>query len=128
MAFANAGDVAARMGRALTAAESAQADAILGDVETIIRSRVGDLDSRIQTDALFVDLLVLVEAKAARRVMLNPQGIRQHSEGVDDFQQSDTFDTSISGSDTYLTDDEWALLGAGSARSGSFSLAVGYAE
>ena len=125
MAFANAGDVAARMGRSFSAAESAQADAILDDVETIIRSRISDFDSRI-SDSLFADLLTLVEAKAARRVMLNPLGIRQHSEGVDDFQQSNTFDTSISGSDTYLTDDEWALLGAGSSRSGSFSMAVGY--
>ena len=128
MAFASAGDVAARLGRTLTSAESSQADAILDDVETIIRSRLGSIEDRVSSDALFLDLVILVEAKAARRVMLNPQGIRQHSEGVDDFQQSDTFDTSISGSDTYLTDDEWALLGAGSARSGSFSMAVGYAE
>ena len=126
MAFANAGDVAARMGRSFTAAEATQADAVLDDVETIIRSRISDFDSRVSADPMFADLLILVEAKAARRVMLNPQGIRQHSEGVDDFQQSNTFDTSISGSDTYLTDDEWALLGAGSARSGSFSMAAGY--
>lgn len=125
MAFASSGDVAARMGRSFSSDEAAQADAVLDDVETIIRSRIGDFDVRI-TDPLFVDLLVLVEAKAARRVMLNPLGIRQHSEGVDDFQQSSMFDTSISGSDTYLTDDEWALLGASSSRSGSFTMAVGF--
>jgi hypothetical protein len=125
MAFATSSDVAARLGRVLTDAESAQVDAVLDDVETIIRSRVGDFDVRI-SDSLFVDLVILVEAKAARRVMLNPLGIRQHSEGVDDFQQSSTFDTSISGSDTYVTEDEWALLGASSSRSGSFTMAVGF--
>lgn len=126
MSFADASDVAARLGRDLTVVEAVQVAAVLDDAEAIIRVRVPDLDSRAG-DPTFFSLLILVESKAARRVMLNPGGIRQMSQGVDDFQQSTTFDTAISGSDTYITDDEWRLLGAdGSSAYGSFSMARGY--
>lgn len=126
MAYAEPSDVAARLGRELTEAEQGQAFALLDDIEAIIRLRVTNLDERAGDD-LFLPVLIAVEVKAVRRVFLNPSGIRQHSEGVDDFQQSDTFDTAISGSDLYVSDAEWALLGAGaSARSGSFSMARGY--
>lgn len=126
MSFASADDVAARLGRAFTAGEESQVAALLDDAEAIIRARIPNLDARVLTDANLFSLLVLVESKSVRRVMLNPGGIRQRSEGVDDFQQSTTYDQTISGSDTYITDDEWVLLGAGSSGSGSFSMAVGY--
>lgn len=128
MAFADPGDVAAFLGRSLTSDEVTQVSALLNAVEVIIRQRIPDLVSRVGVDELYADLVILVEAKAVRRVMLNPTGIRQHSEAVDDFTQSDTFDTAISAGDVYVTDDEWMLLGLGSSSAGSFSMASGYCE
>ena len=126
MAFATPSDVEARLGRDLTDAETTQAVAYLDDVEAEISSRLGDLDS-LTTDATFLALLVRVEATAAKRVFLNPGGIRQHSESVDDYSQSDTYDTTSSTGGLYVSDAEWVLLGGGSAGSGAFSvLAAGY--
>lgn len=126
MAYAQPQDVATRLGRDLTDAEIVQAVAYLDDVEAEISSRLGDLTGRV-TAPTFLALLVRVEATAAKRVFLNPGGIRQHSESVDDYSQSDTFDTSISTGGLYVSDDEWLLLGAGSSGSGSFSMLGGYA-
>lgn len=125
MAFTSPFDVAVRLGRDLTDAEKLQAQSWLTDVETLIRSRVSDYATRVG-DLDFVALVRLVEVKAVRRVFLNLKGARQHSETIDDFTQSDTFDTTISGSDLFVTDDEWQLLGVGSARAGSFSMATGF--
>lgn len=125
MAYAQPGDVEARLGRELTEAEINQAMAYLDDVEAEISSRLGDLSGRV-TDATFLALLVRIEATAAKRVFLNPGGIRQHSESVDDFSQSDTYDTAISTGGLYVSDAEWVLLGGGSAGSGSFSMLAGY--
>jgi hypothetical protein len=125
MAFASPSDVEARLGRSLTDAEIGQAAAYLDDVEAEIISRLGDITGRA-TDPVFLSLLVRVEASAAKRVFLNPGGIRQHSESVDDYSQSDTYDTSISTGGLYVSDDEWMLLGGGSSGSGSFSMLMGY--
>lgn len=124
MAFATPSDVQARLGRDLTDAEIIQAMAYLDDIEAEVGFRLGDLDGLV-TDASFLALLVRVEATAAKRVFLNP-GIRQHSEGLGDFQQSDTYDTAISTGGLYVSDSEWLLLGGGSSGSGSFSMARGY--
>jgi hypothetical protein len=125
MSYATPSDVAVRLGRALTDAEVAQSLAYLDDIEAEIRSRFSDVDSRA-LDANYLALLIRVEATAAKRVFLNPGGIRQHAESVDDYSQSDTYDTAISAGALYVSDDEWRLLGIGSSGSGSFSMAVGY--
>jgi hypothetical protein len=125
MAYASPFDVSARLGRELTDAETVQAVVYLNDVEAEISSRLGDLTGRVN-DAVFLALLVRVEASAAKRVFLNPGGIRQHSESVDDYSQSDTYDTSISTGGLYVSDDEWVLLGGGSSGSGSFTMLAGY--
>lgn len=126
MAFAQPSDVATRLGRELTDAELGQAAAYLDDVEAEIRSRVSDLDARAD-DLNFLALVIRVEASAAKRVFMNPGGIRQHSESLDDYSQSDTLDVSISTGSLYVSDDEWRLLLGGSSSGGSFSMARGYA-
>lgn len=126
MSVADVVDVAALLGRSLTEAESNQVQAMLDGVEVILRHRVGDLLDRADTDDLYRSLVVLVEAKAVRRVMMNPGGVRQRSETVDDYTQSETLDTAVSTGDFYVTPDEWQLLGGGSSSSGSFSMAGGY--
>ena len=127
MAFAQPSDVATRLGRELTDAEFDQAAAYLDDVEAEIRLRVTDLDARAD-DVNFLSLVIRVESSAAKRVFMNPGGIRQHSESLDDYSQSDTLDVSISTGSLYVSDDEWRLLLGGSASGGSFSNARGYAS
>lgn len=126
MSFADTGDVAALLGRTLTASEGSQVVALLDAAETIILQRVPDLISRATSDDLFMSLVLLVEAKSARRVMMNPTGARQRSETLDDYTQSETLDTAISTGDVYITDDEWQLLGVGATSAATFSMAKGY--
>ena len=126
MSFAGPADVAALLGRSLSSSEDMQVSALLDAVEIVIRQRVSDVMERAIADELFMSLVCLVEAKAVRRVMMNPDGVRQRSETVDDFTQSETLDTAVSTGDIYLTDDEWQLIGGGSSSAGSFSMARGY--
>jgi hypothetical protein len=127
MAYADPSDVAVRLGRDLTAAEVGQAFAMLDDVEAEIRMRVSDLDGRT-ADVNYLALVVRVESAAVKRVLMNPGAVRQHSESLDDYSQSDTIDSAVSTGALYVSDDEWALLdgGGGPASSGAFSMAVGY--
>lgn len=120
MAFAEPSDVAALLGRTFTADETAQAAALIAAVELIITSKVTNLGA-------YAPLIALVEAKAVRRVFLNPGGIRQHSETLDDYTQSDTLDVALSAGDIYVTDEEWALLGVFTgSRAGSVTMTGGY--
>lgn len=127
MAYADPQDVAVRLGRSLTDDELAQAYYYLEDIEAMIRLRIGTLDSKATADEYYLAVVVAVEAKAVKRVFMNPNGIRQHSEAVDDGSSSDTYDTAISAGDLYVSDDEWVQLGGGKRGSGSFSMARGYA-
>jgi hypothetical protein len=127
MAYAEPSDVQVRLGRDLTASEVNQAFAMLDDVEAEIRMRVSDLDDRT-ADPYYLTLVIRVEAGAVKRVLMNPGAVRQHSESLDDYSQSDTIDSAVSTGALYVSDDEWSLLdgGGGPASSGSFSMAVGY--
>lgn len=120
MGFADPSNVAALLGRTFTADEDAQASALIEAAELIITSKVTDYST-------YAPMIALVSAKAVRRVFLNPGGIRQHSETLDDYTQSDTLDVSISAADIYITDEEWALLGVAARRAGSMPMTGGYA-
>jgi hypothetical protein len=110
MAFAAPPDVAARLGRSLTADETTQVEALLEDAEAMILKRVPDLQARVTAGTLTTATIVRIESNSVRRVMVNPTGIRSHSEGLGDFQQSDTFDSSISTGELYVDDNAWADL------------------
>lgn len=115
MTFANVTDVAARLGRSITAAEEvAQVQAWLTDVETIIRSRIPDLTERVLDGRLDEGAVVMVEASAVVRKALNPEGLRQTSttRTLDDWSRttSETRDRALSDGVLGLLDEEWALL------------------
>lgn len=115
MTHANVDDVAKRLGRPITSAEEIdQVNAWLSDVETIIRARIPDLDERIWTGRLDQGVLVMVEASAVVRKVINPEGVRQTSKtrSLDDWSetQSETRDRVLSDGQLSLTDEEWALL------------------
>lgn len=100
MSVANVDDVAARLGRTLSPAESSQAAVLLDDVEAVIVTRYPTLALLNQ------QALVAVECYAVMRVLRNPDGKRQQS--IDDY--SWTTDTALSAGALYISDAEWAML------------------
>ncbi|WP_029135321.1 Gp19/Gp15/Gp42 family protein [Nakamurella lactea] len=110
MAIAQPEEVARRLGREFSASETDQAGALLDDIELEISLRVPDFASRLTNDVAFAEVVGLLEVRAVRRVMLNPLGVRQRSDSVDDHTESETLDPSIASSGLYLTDAEWAML------------------
>lgn len=125
MSLAGTDDVAVRLGRSLSSAESDQAQAFLDDAEVLIRQRIPDLDARTAADSAFADLVVMVEVRSARRVMQNPDGARTDSVSIDDYQRNRTLDGAISTGEVYISDDEWAQL-LGLRTGGAFQMWVGY--
>lgn len=109
MAYAEVSDLEARMGRDLNAAEQSLAQVLLDDVEIIIRANIPDLDTRISSGELSVDVLIYVECAAVKRVILNAEGFLQETDG----NYSYTRDTAVASGLLDLTSREWALLNGG---------------
>lgn len=104
------------LGRTLSDDEAVRAEQLTEDAETIIRSRIKDLDTRLQ-DTNYSNLMAMVIRAAVARVMRNPLGIRTEAEG-DRNVQLDT----VRVASGYLTilDSEWELLGGAAA--GAFTV------
>ncbi|MDY6054348.1 hypothetical protein [Micrococcus sp.] len=118
-------DVEARLGRVLTDSESGQVEAWIQDLDALVASRIPDLVTRGVSSKCDRGVLRFVYAQAIRRLLLNPEGLRQYTESIDDYSLTKTVDSSVSSSALYLTDDEWALLSPAIA-DGAFSIrAVG---
>ncbi|UJP39331.1 Gp19/Gp15/Gp42 family protein [Cellulomonas palmilytica] len=109
MTLARVEDVQTRLGRPIADDEAPQVDALLRDVEAMIRNRIRDLDDRA-LDPVFLELAVMVEANAVVRVLRNPEGLRTWTVAVDDGSVTKTRDQATSAGGLYVTDDEWALL------------------
>ncbi|RCV53474.1 Gp19/Gp15/Gp42 family protein [Marinitenerispora sediminis] len=108
MAYATVGDVQARLGRPLTPEEEQLAATLLDDVEAMIRARIPNLDARVVANENYRALVVMVEANAVIRVLKNPEGYRQETEG------NYSYSLNVAAAAGYLLvlDSEWALLGA----------------
>lgn len=120
MAYATVADVIARMGRPLTAAESAQAEVFLNDVELLIKTRIPDLDQKITDGEIEEGIVVMVEANAVMRILKNPDAKRQEADG----NYSYSLDTRAASGFLLITNDEWDWLGYAS---GAFTI-VPYIE
>lgn len=118
MTYADVYDVQVRLGRPYDGqVEVELARAKLGDVETLIRTRLGDL-SLLDRDAL-----VMVEAEAVVRVLRNPDA--KTNERIDDYSWGRH--ASVASGLLYVTDEEWALLAPASPR-GAFTIRPGASE
>ncbi|MFL1441823.1 Gp19/Gp15/Gp42 family protein [Nocardiopsis protaetiae] len=106
MAYATVEDVQARLNRPLTDEEEGMAETLLGDVEAILRSRIPDLDERAENPD-YLALVVQVEANAVLRVIRNPDGFRQETDG----NYSYTVSAAVASGHLFVMDSEWALLG-----------------
>lgn len=111
-------DIAARLGRSLSAAEAAQVALWIGDAEYLI-------DTRAERLGLAVDLTARdrVVALAVTAMARNPNDETQVDVAIDDGRVSRRY--SSSGGAVSITDEWWGWLGlAGSA--GAFSTRPGF--
>lgn len=107
MAFATVSDVQISLGRPLTEDEETQAEGLLDRVETRIRARIPDLDTRLDDESDLLDLLIEVEADSVARVLRNPSGLLTEQDG----DYAYTRDRSLASGRLFLTDEEWSRLG-----------------
>lgn len=125
MAYATTTDVQARLGRSLDSSEQQIVNARLSDVELIIRSKVPDLDTKVSTGEVDVEVVIMIEANAVLRLIKNIDGYRSETDGNYSYQ----IDERVASGRLDILPDEWALLGV---KSGAFtikpSLAPYYAD
>lgn len=126
--FANAADLAAAW-RPLTPEEQTAADALLVYASQMLRSRVSDLDERIDAGKVDRVLVRLAAILVVKRVMMNPQAARQKSRTSGPFTESITVDSAVSSGALYLSDRDVAVFLPARAehKIGSVRLAAGLA-
>lgn len=81
MAYATVADVETRLGRDLTDEEEAQVTELLEDVETLIKTRIPDLDAKVADGTIPERLVVMVEVNAVIRVLRNPDAYVSETDG-----------------------------------------------
>jgi hypothetical protein len=129
VAYASTSDVSVRLGSSFSGFDAAQAQILLEDAETIISSKIPNLQAQITAGVVSLQTVIRVEATAVKRVLLNPLGIKAHSEGLGDFNQSDAYDPARSSGELYVSDAEWSdlLSTLSTRRRGSIRL-IAYGE
>lgn len=109
MAYATPDDVEARLGRELDETETRLVETRLADVELLIKSRVPDLDEQIANGKIDPALVVMIEAEAILRLIRNPDGYTQETDGT----YSYTISKDVASGKLSLLDGEWWRLGVG---------------
>lgn len=84
-------------------------DKLLKQVEAILKSRIPDLDERVEKDEDYRERVIAVEASAVARIMRNPEGLMQESEG----NYTVMLQSSAASGQMLITDEEWRWLGVG---------------
>lgn len=107
MAYATPTDIEERLGRTLEPAEVTQVATRLDDAEELIRLRIPDLDDRITAGTLRERLVVMVEAEAVMRLIRNPDGITQETDGNYSYSVS----SAVASGRLTIEPNEWYLLG-----------------
>jgi len=116
--YATTSDIQTRLGRPFAdAAETAQVQAWLDDVEARILQRIPDLTDRIAAGTPTQAVAIAVISDVVIRKINNPTGKLQ--ERIDDYSYGLT--ASAATSDLMPTPEEWAQL-MPAARSGAFSV------
>lgn len=118
MSVTQVADVETILGRPIPAPEDGQVQGWIDRVESRIRTRVSDLDDRLQDEAYRATLVGVVVDVVIRKV-LNPTGMR--SERIDDYY----YDRGSEKADLWPTDAEWAEL-LPAVASGAFSTRPGF--
>lgn len=111
--YASHEDVQDRYEQDLDTRLEAIVDVRLGDAERLIKHRIKDLDARLLLDPaeanyLDIDTLIQVEAEMVLRLIRNPEGYSQESDG----NYSYAIYQQVASGKLEVTDSEWDLLGA----------------
>lgn len=115
MAYAEVTDVEARLGRSLDASESLIVGIRLDDVELIIRHRIPDLDDKVATGVIDIEVLKMVEADTVLRLIKNIDGFRSETDGNYSYQ----IDERVASGRIDILAHEWMLLGI---KAGAFTV------
>ena len=105
---ATTADVAARW-RPLSATETEQSTKLLAYAWAKLKKRIPDLEARLSANEEDLqELVVGTLVSAVLRVMVNPEGVRQGSEALDDystsFMRGDAYDGMLSFTDEEIDD------------------------
>lgn len=105
--YATATDVANRLGRELSPEETTLVTTRLADTERMILRRIPDLADQITAGAVAEADVIQVEAEAVLRVVRNPDGYRQETDGNYSYMLSAEAASGV----LDIKPAEWKLLG-----------------
>jgi hypothetical protein len=118
MAYALPEDVSKRhIGEELDAQVLAVVGVRLDDAERLIKTRIPDLDDRITAGSLDEESVKQVEADMILRLIRNPEGYTQESDGNYSYMIS----AAVASGRLEVREDEWRLLGM---RRGVFTIST----
>lgn len=98
------------MWRPLTQQEATNATALLPVVSAIFRGRVPGLDDLVRSGAVDWTLVNFAAQQVVKRVLMNPDGLKQFTEGTGPFSGSATYDQSVAGVNLYVSDGDIRLF------------------
>lgn len=107
MAYATADDVAELLGRELTESETTIVNRRLEHVEDLIITRIPDIAEQIADTPRIGRLLTMVEVDAILRLIRNPEGYTQETDG----NYSYSIDGRVASGRISILPEEWQLLG-----------------
>jgi hypothetical protein len=107
MTYANATDVATRLGRTFTPEETSLVNTRLADAERRILRRIPTLAAKITAGTIDVADVVQVEADAVLRLVRNPDGYASEQDGSYGY----TFSRETASGKLEILPSEWATLG-----------------
>lgn len=117
MAYATVQDVEARLGRELDEAEAQVVSVRLEDAELILRTRVPDLDERIEDGRILEAAVVMIECEMVLRLVRNLEGYTAETDGNYSYQIS----ASVASGRLSVLPSEWGLIGI---RGGIYTIAT----
>lgn len=101
--FAEPSDVVA-IYRALSTEETILATGLLAAASLKLRVRVPRVDEMAAGSELLAEVAKLAVSMAVKRVLMNPDALRQFSETTGPFSESNTVDSAVSSGALYLSD------------------------
>lgn len=107
MAYATPIDIQERLGRDLDETEAIIVGTRLEDAEELIIQRIPDLTEQVTSGKLRERLIVMVECETVMRLIRNPEGYTQETDG----NYSYTIDAQVASGRLSMLPEEWALLG-----------------
>lgn|SRR5690606_1766994 len=109
MAYADVDDVKNRFHRELEPQEIVVVGTRLEDAERHLRRRIKDLDERVVNGSLDEGDVAMVEAEMVLRLMRNPEGLQQETDGNYSYSLAQRVASGV----LEVLDSEWELLGVG---------------